>query len=240
MRNFTSQMGAREEEVINWRRLALEYCKAGRLAHAKQALGRALEQALTLGLRVTTAGIRRYLGYIEFELGNFEQARKLAQEAQDLAAAIPDRAVDAMATWDLSRLDALAGDLDSSVARLLRSLDLAKGDVATTGLITMWLGFLHIRRGELDEAASRFEARLAMSRFTVQRDQEAMARLGLGDVMLARGDRQAARKRYESAATALEKGAQQSRCIAEQRLAASTSRTAVLTRPTRGSRRCSA
>ena len=54
---------------------------------------------------------------------------------------------------------------------------------------------------------------------TVQRDQEAVTRLGLGDVMLARGDRQGARKRYESAAAALEKGAQQSRCIAEQRLA---------------------
>ena len=212
------QMGEREEEVINWRRLALEYSKAGRLAHAKQALGRALEGALALRLRVTTAGIRRYLGYIEFELGNFEQARKLAQEAQDLAAAIPDRAVDAMATWDLSRLDALAGDLDSAVARSLRSLDLAKGDTPSTGLITMWLGFLHIRRGEFDEAAARLEARLAQPR-NVQRDQEAVTRLGLGDVMLARGDRQGARKRYESAASALEKGAQQARCIAEQRLA---------------------
>ena len=214
-----AQIGTVEQEVINWRRLALEYSKAGRLAHAKQTLGRALEQAQALELRVTTAGIRRYLGYIEFELGNFDQARKLAQEAHALAAAIPDRAIDAMATWDLSRLDALAGDLDSAVARLLRSLDLAKGDVATTGLVTMWLGFLHIRRGELDEAASRFEARLAMSRFTVQRDQEAVTRLGLGDVMLARGDRQGARQRYESAAAALEKGAQQARCIAEQRLA---------------------
>ena len=170
------------------------------------------------GLRVTTARIRRHLGYIEFELGNFEQARALSQEAHELAVAIPDRAVDAMATWDLSRLDALAGDLDSAVARSLRGLDLAKGDTSTTGLITMWLGFLHIRRGELDEAASRLEARLAMPR-NVHRDQEAMARLGLGDVMLARGDRQGARKRYEAAASALEKGAQQSRCIAEQRLA---------------------
>ncbi len=211
-------MEEREEEVFNWHYLAIEYSKAGRLAHAKQALGRALEGALAWNLRVTTARIRRHLGYIEFELGNFEQARALAQEAHDLAVAIPDRAVDAMATWDLSRLDALAGDLDSAVARSLRSLDLAKGDPASTGLITMWLGFLHIRRGELDEAAARFEARLAQPR-NVQRDQEAVTRLGLGDVMLARGDRQGARKRYESAAAALEKGAQQSRCIAEQRLA---------------------
>ena len=211
-------MGTREQEVINWQRLAIEYSKAGRLAHAKQVLTPALEQALESRLRVTTARIRRQLGYIEFELGNFEQARVLSQEALDLAVTIADRAVQAMATWDLSRLDALAGDLDSAVARSLRILELAKGDASTTGLITMWLGFLHLRRGELDAATSRLEARLAMPN-NVQRDQEAMSRLGLGDVMLARGDRQGARKRYESAASALEKGAQQSRCIAEQRLA---------------------
>lgn len=213
-----AQMGEREEEVVNWHRLALEYSKAGRLAHAKQALGRALEGALALSLRVTTARLRRHLGYIEFELGNFEQARALAQEAHHLAVAIPDRAVDAMAMWDLSRLDALAGDLDSAVARSLRSLDLAQGDTASTGLITMWLGFLHLRRGELDEAVSRFEARLAMLR-NVHRDQEAMARLGLGDVRLARGDRAGARERYTSALSALESGIQQFRCHAEQRLA---------------------
>jgi hypothetical protein len=49
------------------------------------------------------------------------------------------------------------------------------------------VGFSAHYRGEL-EAASRLEARLAMPR-NIQRDQEAMARLGLGDVMLARGDR---------------------------------------------------
>jgi hypothetical protein len=100
--------------------------KSGRLAHAKQVLNRALEQAVALRLRVTTARIRRHLGYVEFELGNFEQSRVLSQEAHDLALAIPDRAVDAMASWNLSRLDALAGDLESAVARSVRSLDLAR------------------------------------------------------------------------------------------------------------------
>jgi CHAT domain-containing protein/tetratricopeptide (TPR) repeat protein len=208
----------REAAVVNWQRLATEYVKVGRLAHAKQALNSAREPALALGWRTTTARIRQQLGYIEFELGNFDQARALSQEAHDLAVVIPARGIDAMATWNLSRLDALAGDLDSATARARRSVDLSKGDAFTAGLTTLWLGFLHIRRGELDEAASRLEARLMM-RGNVQRDQEAMARLGLGDVMLARGDRQGARTRYQAAALALEKGAQQSRCMAEQRLA---------------------
>ena len=212
------QMGERELEVINWRHLAAEYSKTGRLAHAKHVLGLALEQAMALKLRVTTAAIRRQLGTIEFDLGNFERSRALSQEAHDLAVAIPDRGVDAMATWNLSRLDALVGDLDAAVARSMSALELAKGDTATTSLITLWLGFLHIRRGELDEAASRFEERLAMSRFTVQRDREAEARLGLGDVLLARGDREGARERYEAAATALQGGIPQVRCRAEQRL----------------------
>jgi CHAT domain-containing protein/tetratricopeptide (TPR) repeat protein len=211
-------MGEREQEVINWRALAVEYSKVGRLVHAKQALGRALTQALALELRVTTAAIRRRLASIEFELANFDRARELAQEAHDLAAAIPNHSVDALATWDLSRLDALAGDLDAAVARSQGSLDLAKGDAAATGLITLWSGFLHLRRGELDLAASRFEARLAMPR-NVDRDQEAMSRLGLGDVMRARGDRQGARQRYVSAAAALQSGLPQYRCTAEQRLA---------------------
>ena len=123
-----------------------------------------------------------------------------------------------MATWDLSRLDALAGDLDSAVARSLRSLDLAKGDPPRP--VSSRCGWASC----IFAAASWTRRRLALKRgwrslVTVQRDQEAVTRLGLGDVMLARGDRQGARKRYESAAAALEKGAQQSRCIAEQRLA---------------------
>ena len=52
----------------------------------------------------------------------------------------------------------------------------------------------------------------------MQRDQEALARVGLADVQRARGDRNGARERYEAAAVLLEKGSQDWRCIVQQRL----------------------
>ena len=207
-------------------------------AGARQAGARPrAEGALAWNLRVTTARIRRHLGYIEFELGNFEQARALAQNTQSC-----HRHPGPCGRRD-GHLDPLtstrAGRQSRSCSRaLLRSLDLARGDPASTGLITMWLGSLHIRRGELDEAAARFEARLAQAR-NVQRDQEAVTRLGLGDVMLARGDRQGARKRYESAAAALERA----HSSPSYRGAAPRSMNLEMvawTRRTRDSRRCSA
>lgn len=207
-----------EQEIQNWRRLATKYSQGGRFVNARQAAGRAMELALNLGLRATAAGSQRELGLYEYELGNYERARELAQEAQTLAAGIPDPAVEALAMSDLARLDDLAGDLDAAIARNRRALSLAAGNRPATALITMWLGFNHLRRGEFDDAASRLNARLAMSPTNVQRDQEALTRVGLGDVSLARGDRDTARHIYEAAASALERGAQLFRCFAEQRV----------------------
>lgn len=212
------QLGEPWLEVHNLRGLGQEYWDSGRLEQAKSALTRAKELAIARGFRQSAAASVRHLGIYEFELGNYERARELALQAQELAAAIPDPALEGLTLWDLSRLDALAGDLATAIARSKRGLDLAAGNVSATNVLNMWLGFYHLAFGEHDAAAARFEARLATTKVSVQRDQEALTRLGLGDVLLARGDRVAARQRYETAALALEKGAQHWRCIAEQRM----------------------
>lgn len=212
-----AQLGEREEEVVSLRELATRYFADGRLADAKRAAGRALERASSLGLRAGLARSERDLGLYEAELGNYQRARDLAQQSRDLAARIGEPAIEALATWDLAELDELAGDLDAAIARDRRALELAVNDRNVTSHIVVRLGFTHLRRGELDEAAARFEARLAMPR-VVQKEEEALSRLGLGDVSLARGDRARARQRYEDAASALRTSYQRFRCIAEQRV----------------------
>ncbi len=210
----------REWEVMNWASLANGYFNEGRLVDAKRAVGRALELALVGGFRASAARSQRELGYYEFELGNYDRAREQAHRTQELAAEMDDKALEALAMWDLARLDDLAGDLEAAIVRNRRALDLAvaSANSPAVALITLWLGLNHLRRGDLDEAASRFEARLALAPKYVQREQETHARLGLGDVTLARGDREGARQRYEAVSAALERGAPRWRCIGEQRL----------------------
>jgi tetratricopeptide (TPR) repeat protein len=212
------QMEERWLEVHNLRVLGNEYLEGGRLADATQAVTRALELARTNGFRQSAAASVLQLSLFAFELGNYDRSRELALQAQELASAIPDPALEALSLWDLGRLDALAGDLEGAISRNTRALDLAAGNASVTSRITMWLGFYHLQRGDLDEATAHFEARLALARITVQRDQEALTRLGLGDVLRARGDRDAARQRYQESASALVRGAQPWRCMAEQRL----------------------
>jgi CHAT domain-containing protein len=209
----------RQLEIHNLRSLGTEYLEAGRLEDAKQVVTRALNLALAHGFSQSAAASERNLGVYEFELGNYERARDHAVRAQEMSAAIPDRPLQALTLWDLARLDSLAGDFDAAITRNTRALKLAEGNAAATNVIMTWLGFNYLSRGELDEAETRFQARLEAARRTVQRDQEALTRLGLADVKLARGDREGARAEYEAAARALERGAQHWRCIAEQRLA---------------------
>ena len=206
-------------EVHNLRGLGTSYTEGGRYEDARRVVTRAKELATARGFKRSAAASTRHLGIYEFELGNYDQARDLTLAAQRLAAAIPDRAIEALTLSDLARLDALAGDLASAIARSRRGLELSSGNPAASNRINLFLGFFHLGLGELDAAAARFEARLATTKVVVQRDQEALARLGLGDVLRAQGDREAARERYQTAASALERGAQHWRCIAEQRLA---------------------
>jgi CHAT domain-containing protein len=213
-----ARMGDRDLQIRNWRRLSEEYAEGGRLVDAKEALSRALALAHAQGLDRLVARARRQLGFYEFQLGNYEEARELAHEVQHAAADIADPILEAEALSTLARLDELAGDLDAAISRNRRALDLSRGHKQMTAALTMWLGFNHLRRGGLDEAASLFEARLAMSPTIVQQDSEALTRLGLADVALARGDRSDARRRYEAIASALQAGLQNYRCIAVQRV----------------------
>lgn len=212
------QMGNRPLELANWRRLALEYWKVGRLADAKEAAEHALKLALLLGGRVNAAASRRQLGSYEFDLGNFSRARELAEETLAAAVAIPDRALQVFALGDLGLLDTVAGDLDAAIVRNREALALASGQRELT-VVVLRLAFNHLARGDLDEAASRFEERLTMARTAVQRDQEALARLGLADIARVRGDRNGARERYADVVAALERGVQKFRCIAMERIA---------------------
>jgi tetratricopeptide (TPR) repeat protein len=219
-------IGFPHEEVLNWRRLAVEYSDDGRLDRAKSAVSHALDLSLARGFPVNVALCQRDLGVFEFGLGNYDRARDLAQRAQSAAIDLPLPALEALTLWDLARLDELAGDLDAALTRCRRGVEVGKGNALPTSLITLWLGFLHLSRGELDEAASEFQARLDMTRFAVQRDQQALAHVGLGDVLLARGDRAGARQRYETAAAALERGAQTRGASPSNVSGASISRTA--------------
>jgi CHAT domain-containing protein len=206
-----------EMEVRNLSLLAMECGEAGRLDYARQVAARELDVARAHGLRWGVAASLRQLGVFNLELGNYDAARDFALRAQELAAAIAEHPLEAFALFDLSRLDSLAGDFDAAIAHDTRALELAAGNIPATNLVTMWLGFHYLSRGELDAAEARFQARLDTARRYVQRDQEAFTRLGLADVKLARGDREGARAGYAAAAQALERGAQLWRCIAEQR-----------------------
>jgi hypothetical protein len=116
------RLGEQWLEIHNLRSLGTEYLEGGRLENAKQVVTRALDLARAAGFRRSTAGSVHQLSIYEFELGNYERARELALEAQELASAIPDRALESLTLWDLGRLDALAGDLDAAIARNTRAL----------------------------------------------------------------------------------------------------------------------
>ena len=213
-----SMMEDREAEVLNLNLFAGKCGDAGQFDRARQIATHELELARAHGVRWAVAGSLRQLARFEFELGNYDSARDFALRAQETAAAIGERPLEALALFDLSRLDSLAGDFDAAIARETRALELASDSSQATNLIMMWLGFNYLSRGDLDNAEERFQARLEMARRYVQRDQEAFTRLGLADVKLARGDRDSARAGYETAAQALQRGAQLLRCIAEQRI----------------------
>jgi tetratricopeptide (TPR) repeat protein len=213
-----SMMEDREAEVLNLNLFAGKCGDAGQFDRARQIATHELNLARAHGVRWAVAGSLRQLARFEFELGNYDSSRDFALRAQETAAAIRERPLEAVALFDLSRLDSLAGDFDAAIARETRALELASDSSQATNLIMMWLGFNYLSRGDLDNAEERFQARLEMARQYVQRDQEAFTRLGLADVKLARGDRDSARAGYEAAAQALQRGAQLLRCIAEQRI----------------------
>ena len=213
-----AQMGESRLEILSWRLLGRELGNGGRVAQARDAVSRALDLARSRGDRVAIARSQREVELYEFDLGNYDRSHALAEETVEIAAAIQEPAVEALAMYDLSKLDELAGDLAAAVARKRRALELASQSRYVLPVVTVWLGFDYLGLGEFDKAEATFEARLAMSPTFVQRDEEALTKIGLGDVMRVRGDRAAARKRYEESALALANGVPKLRCIAEERV----------------------
>ncbi len=198
--------------------LTLEYNDDGRHDRCRDTAIEMQRLAATLGERRHEGLAFRRLAVAEFGLGNYESARKAAVEALEIARAVRDAGTLGVSHLLLGRIDELAGDYVAALVRYEEGLRASAGDRFASLSLTNALGFLHLRRGEHDAAASRFEARLAMAASYVQRDSEALARVGLGDVRLARGDREGAGQLYAAAAESLQRGMPGIRCIAIHRL----------------------
>jgi CHAT domain-containing protein/tetratricopeptide (TPR) repeat protein len=199
--------------------LIVEYNDDGRFDRSRERAIEMQRLAARLGQRQREGRAYQRIADAEFSLGNYESARRAAMSALDVANELQNAALLATAYWLLGRIDEVAGDYDAALGRYEQGLRAAPADRFVTPNLRNALGFLRLRRGEHEEAARQFEARLAMSGQYVQRDTEALARVGLGDVRLARGDRDGARQMYVAAAEALRRGIPTLRCIAIQRLA---------------------
>lgn len=159
-----------------------------------------------------------HVAFAELMLGNYAAARAAAASTIDIASRSRNDSARAFAEVTLAHLDELAGDDDAARVRFERVLQLNPGGRYNQSTLPIELGFLHLRRGEYEQAAARFSERLAGAATNVQREREAMARVGLGDVHLARGDRSGARALYEQANAALARGNTRYRCVALDRL----------------------
>jgi CHAT domain-containing protein/tetratricopeptide (TPR) repeat protein len=198
--------------------LLVEYNDDGRYDRSRETAIEMQQLAKKLGDRQAEGRAYQRLAFVEFSLGNYESSRRAALSGFDIAKEFQNAAMAATANLQLGRIDEVAGDYDAALARYEQGLRATSFDRSATPALTNALGFLHLRRGDLDEAARQFEARLAMASQYVQYDTEALARVGLGDVRLARGDREGAGQMYSAAVKALQRGIPLVRCIALQRL----------------------
>ncbi len=205
-------------ELLSLDDLIVEYNDDGRFDRSRETAIEMQRLAAKLGHRQREGRAYHRLAFAEFSLGNYESARRAALSALDVAKEFQDPALLAMAHLLLGRIDEVAGDYEAALARYEQGLRAAPADRFVTPPLTNALGFLHLRRSEHDAAERQFEARLAWVSRYVQRDSEALARVGLGDVRLARGDREGASQMYAAAAEALRRGLPSLRCIAIQRL----------------------
>ena len=198
--------------------LLVEYNDDGRFDRARDTAIEMQRLAAKLGNRRLEGRAYHRLGFAEFSLGNYQASRRAALSAVDVATESKDAALLAMGQLMLGRIDEVAGDYEAALARYEQGLRASPGDRFAAPALMNALGFLHLRRGEHQKSNRQFEARLAMAALYVQRDTEALARVGLGDVRLARGDRDGARQLYAAAAETLRRGVPNFRCIAIQRL----------------------
>jgi CHAT domain-containing protein len=198
--------------------LVVEYNDDGRFDRGREMAVVLQQLAAQLGNRQREGRAYQRIGYSEYSLGNYTAARRAAVAAEDIGKETRDTVLLGQIQLLLGRIDDLAGDYDAALARYEQGLRANPEDRGVTPALLNALGFLHLRRGEHQEAARQFEARLAIGAKYVNRDTEALARVGLGDVRLARGDKKGALELYAAAAEALKNGAPYYRCIALQRL----------------------
>jgi CHAT domain-containing protein/predicted negative regulator of RcsB-dependent stress response len=205
-------------ELLSLDNLTVEYNDDGRFDRARDTAAEMQRLAGRLGDRRSEGRAWRRIAFAEFSLGHFDSARRAALAALDIAKEVGDESLLALAHWQLGRIDEVTGDFEAALARYDQGLQAAPGDWLAAPSLANALGFLHLRMGDHDAAARYFEKRLALASGFVQRDTEAQARVGLGDVLLARGDREGARTMYHAAAEMLTNGIPSIRCIAIQRL----------------------
>ena len=210
--------GQADVELLMLDDLVVEYNDDGRFDRTRETAIEMQRLAAKLGNRQREGRAYQRLGFAEFSLGNYDAARRAALSAVDVANQLKEAALLAMGHLLLGRIDEVAGDYEAALARYEQGLRASPSDRFASPALMNALGFLHLRRGDHQEAARQFEARLALAASYVQRDTEALARVGLGDVRLARGDRPGARELYAAAAETLRRGVPNYRCIAIQRL----------------------
>lgn len=213
-----SELGNVEQQAFALEKLAIEYDDDGQLTRARDAARDAA--ALSRGF-ADRRGHARYLQYgahLELLLGNYEESRRRAGEALDLAAAAGDASVEGRALVVLAQLQDLSGDIEAAIQQHERGLTKLTNPLLRRGRLTS-LGFLYLRAQQPDQAEKRFEEGLALARRAVNVEGDALARIGLGDVAEARGDRARARTLYDEARSRLLKSGHVAfRCMAETRL----------------------
>lgn len=210
--------GHTEGQQASLKSLMVEYEDAGRFDRARDTARAVLDLATQRGDRRTVAYAMGRASLHELYLGNYASARAAATDALDIATREQDVRVQAFALTNLARLDELAGDDSAARTRYERALRLSGNDQVVLAMTPIDLGFLYLRQGEYALAEDSFKQRLQHGGRLVQREQEARARVGLGDVQRARGDRDGARVLYDTATATLVKSTTSYRCIGEERL----------------------
>lgn len=205
-------------ELTSLEHVVREHSDDGHYDRALEAARRVHALASALGSRPREARALHSIALASLLLGDYERSRQAATAALDLASTIADPTTQGLAHYDLARLDELAGDFDAAHTRYQQALATGSPDRTIPLLVTLHLGWLHLQQGHYDEAEKRLRQRLELAAVVIQREQEAFARIGLGDVQMARGDRAGAAALYTAAREELARTRSWRACIAEERL----------------------
>lgn len=209
--------GEIELEWDSWRGLNVEYADDGRSVQARDAGREAIRLSRAFPDRARHGMDLRRAAFDEMVLGNFDEARRLAGQSLDVGIAVGDASIEALALDVLARLQALSGDQAAAMQQQERALQLV-GESRIRRHFLMPLGFYQLQQGDLDAAERTLTEGLALATRFVQREWDALMRIGLGDIRIARGDRAGARSHYDEARANLSKtGSLVYRCTLESR-----------------------